>query len=259
MYTHITSSIQSLCNGDSSGIAYVTTVPSDTIFTYLWNDPLAQTNDTASGLLSGNYSVFVTDTAGCIDTIDIFVNEPSPIILTDSLINPTCNGASNGSIIVSVSGGTPGYTYSWGSNQLSGLAQGTYPIIVTDSNNCIYTDSFTIIEPLPLLINLDTNSASCGLNDGMIWANVQGGTPGYTYNWTPGGNGGDTLSNIGTGMYYLTVTDSNGCIANDSIFVNEINNFSANFSLSPSSGVSPLEVFFTNNSVNCVTYLNFKY
>lgn len=253
-YTHSTASIQTLCNGDSSGIAYVTTIPSDTIFTYLWDDPMAQTNDTATGLSSGNYSVFVTDTAGCIDTIAVFVNEPSAIMLTDTIINPTCNGSANGSIAVNASGGTPGYTYSWGSNQLNGLAQGTYAITVTDSNNCIYTDSFTLTEPAPLIITLDTNSASCGLNDGMIWATVQGGTPGYSYNWNPGGNGNDTLDNIGTGMYYLTVIDSNGCTANDSIFVNEINNFSANFTLTPSTGVAPLEVFFTNNSINCVTY-----
>lgn len=252
-YTHSAISVQTLCNGDSTGMAYLTTIPSDTIFTYLWNDPMTQTNDTAIGLAAGNYSVFVTDTAGCIDTIDVVVTEPLAIGLTDSITNPSCSGFNDGNILVNVFGGVPGYTYSWGGNQLGGLSSGTYPITITDNNNCVYTDSFTLIEPTPITLIFDSNSASCGLNDGAIWAVAQGGTPGYNYNWTPGGNG-DTLNNIGTGMYYLTVTDSNGCTANDSIFLNEINNFNANFTLSPSTGVSPLEVFFTNNSVNCVTY-----
>ena len=254
-YTHTTVGLETLCNGDSTGSAYVTTTPIDTIFTYLWDvNANSQVNDTATGLPAGNYQVFVTDTAGCIDTIDVVINEPTAIGLNDTIVNPLCNGGSNGSITVNAFGGTPGYTYSWGGNQLSGLTQGTYSIIVTDSNNCIYTDSFTLVEPDSMQLILDTMPASCGLNDGMIWAIVQGGTPGYTYNWTPGGLGTDTLDNIGTGMYTVLVTDVNGCTAIDSIFVSETPNFTVDFSLSPSSGIAPLNVSFTNNSTNCVTY-----
>ncbi len=254
-YTHIAFGIETLCNGDSSGSAYITTIPGDTIFTYLWDSNAgSQTNDTATGLSAGNYQVYITDTIGCIDTIDVTINEPTAIGLNDSLINPLCNSDTSGSIIVNAFGGTPGYVYSWGNNQLSGLGQGTYPITVIDSNNCIYTDSFTLIDPDPITLVLDTVSASCGLNDGMVWAVIQGGTPGYTYNWTPGGIGFDTLNNVGTGMYSLLVTDTNGCTALDSIYVSEVPNFSVDFSLTPSSGVAPLEVFFTNNSNNCITY-----
>lgn len=254
-YTHTAIGIKTLCNGDSTGSAYVATSPIDTIFTYLWDvNANSQVNDTATGLPAGNYQVFVTDTAGCIDTIDVVVNEPTVIGLNNTIVNPLCNGGSNGSITVNAFGGTPGYTYSWGGNQLSGLTQGTYSIIVTDNNNCIYTDSFTLVEPDSMQLILDTMPASCGLKDGVVWAIVQGGTPGYTYNWTPGGLGTDTLDNIGTGMYSLLVTDSNGCTISDSIFVNETPNFNVDFSLTPSSGVAPLTVSFTNNSTNCVTY-----
>lgn len=105
-----------------------------------------------------------------------------------------------------------------------------------------------------MTLTLDSFPASCGLSDGSIYANVQGGTSPYTYNWSPGGPGLDSITNLPTGSYLVTVTDSNGCIVSDSTFVEEIPGFNVDFTLSPSSGVSPLEVFFTNSSNNCVTY-----
>ena len=256
LYYNLTmSSITTQCNGDSSGMAYINLNPQDTNVSYLWDiNTGSQITDTAYGLSAGIYQVVITDSIGCQDSAQVVVNDATPITLTDSIFNPLCNGGSDGSISVIAQGGTPNYIYSWGSNQLTGLSAGSYSITVTDSNNCSISDTFLITDPAALALFLDTISASCGLNDGLITSVVQGGTPNYIYMWNPGGIGSDTLNNIGTGMYSLTVVDANGCTATDSIFVNEVKDFSVDFSLTPNQGIVPLTVSFSNNSFNCATY-----
>ena len=257
-YTLTPGSTDALCNGDNNGTAFVdvlSSIGTTGTISYQWDVNAGnQITDTATGLAAGNYMVVITDSLGCSDSTTITVNEPLGFTVTDTIINPTCAGMSNGSIMVNVSGATPGYTYSWGSNQLTGLAAGSYPITITDTNNCNYLDTFLITDPLAVDVTLDTISASCGLNDGYVFAFAQGGTPGYTYNWTPGGLGPDTLSNVSTGNYAVLVTDINGCTDTASIFVNQIPGFDVGFTLSPSQGTVPLTVSFFDNSNNCVTY-----
>ncbi len=248
-------SVDALCNGDVNGSAFISILPQDSTVTYLWDVTAgSQTNDTATGLSAGNYFVIITDTLGCTDTGYVTVNEPSGFIVVDNIINPLCNGDANGSISLNVSGATPGYIFSWGSNQLTGLTSGSYPVIITDSNNCTYLDTFLLVEPPILTIDLDSLDASCGLNDGSVIATTQGGTPGYSYNWTPSGPGSDTLKNVPTGTYTVVVTDANGCTVNGSTFVNEIKGFNVDFSLSPNQGQAPLTVTVFDNSTNCVSY-----
>jgi gliding motility-associated-like protein len=254
-YTLTMGSDSVLCNGDTNGSAFVSILPLDPTVTYLWDvNAGSQTNDTATGLAAGNYFVIITDTLGCTDTGYVTVNEPLGFTVTKTIVNPLCNGNSNGSIVVNVSGGTPGYTYSWGSNQLLGLAAGSYPIVITDANNCTYTETFTLVNPPIISVTLDSLDASCGLNDGAVIASVAGGTPGYTYNWSPGGLGTDTLKNIGTGLYSVVVTDAKGCTGTASTFVNEVKGFNVDFSLSPTQGQAPLTVTVFDNTTNCVTY-----
>ncbi|MCB0402910.1 MAG: gliding motility-associated C-terminal domain-containing protein [Flavobacteriales bacterium] len=254
-YTLNTTGITALCFGDSSGSATVSVTPFDTAITYLWDAGTGfQTGDTAFNLPAGTYTVIMTDSLGCQDSATVTVTEPTPLSILDSIIPPTCNGGNNGSITLTVSGGTPNYTYSWGSNQLSGLNAGNYSCVVTDQNGCTDSASFTVTEPQAMTLLLDTQSASCGLSDGAVYAYVQGGTPSYSYVWTPGGAGNDSLMNVGTGMYSLTVTDSNGCTVTDSAFVDEYKDFYVDFSLTPDQGITPLQVAFSNYSTNCTTY-----
>jgi len=248
-------SIDALCNGDANGSAFISIFPNDTSVTYLWDVTTgSQTTDTATGLIAGNYYVIITDSLGCTDTGYVTVNQPSAFTVIDSIIHPSCNGMNNGSVVVNVSGASPGYTYSWGSNQLSGLAAGSYPILITDTNNCTYIDTFVLVEPSIINTTLDSLDASCGLNDGTIIATTQGGTPGYIYNWIPGGLGTDTLKNVGTGSYSVVITDANGCTDTASTYVNEIKGFNVDFSLSPNQGPAPLTVSVFDNSTNCIVY-----
>jgi hypothetical protein len=143
------------------------------------------------------------------------VNNGSPIIENSDITPVTCNGGSNGSINLNVTGGNPTYTYNW-SNGITNesnttLSAGTYDVQITDANGCITSGSYDITEPTSIDLNPLTSS-DFGNNDGSIDLNVVGGTPGYTYTWSNGETTED-LSNLSAGTYTVTVTDNNGCSA----------------------------------------------
>ena len=204
-------------------------------YTISWSGPNGFFSSSASisGLASGKYYLNITEKGGCPFSTSYTITEPSKIqINTVSKKDITCNGASNGEINVTISGGTPTYTISWTKNGvafadttvLSNLASGTYILSVTDANNCgPVTQSFVISEPPVLAINVVKQDVKCfGDNSGAITINVTGGTTfelspgvfGYHYNWT-GPNGftstAQNLLNIKSGIYNLTVTDKSGC------------------------------------------------
>ncbi|MFC4164220.1 T9SS type A sorting domain-containing protein [Epilithonimonas zeae] len=138
--------------------------------------------------------------------------------------NVSCNGGSNGSATVNVSGGTAPYTYSWspsgGTNvTASGLAAGNYTVTVKDAANATKTQSFTITEPTVLAATTSSSPASCGSNNGTASVTPSGGTSPYTYLWS---NGAITssVSNLASGNYSVTITDAKGCIITRNFEIN---------------------------------------
>lgn len=246
------------CNGGNDGMAYASVSPTGINYTYLWNDPMAQTNDTAFNLPAGTYQLVVTDTAGCTDTSTIQIFEPSALNINNIIINDvTCDGKTDGTIQFNTVGGTSPYQYQWTgtSSTTSGannLASGWYYVLITDTNNCTYTDSFFVNTPSPLNISLDTISPECGLANGQITATVTGGTPNYTYLWSNGDTNASTTT--GAGTYYVTVTDSNNCTIADTATLVEVKGFNGGFTASPDFGIAPLNVSINNTSNNCVTF-----
>ncbi|UKJ06770.1 MBG domain-containing protein [Solitalea lacus] len=206
-----------LCNGASTGSA--TVVPSGVPgpFTYVWS-PSGGTANTASNLAAGNYSVLITSSNGCSITKSFTITQPVALLATTgSQTNVSCNGGSNGSATVNVSGGTGTYTYSWapsggtGATAL-GLAAGTYTVTVKDANLCQTTQSFTINQPAALNATpTQTNVSTAGGNDGSATVSVSGGTGTYTYSWSPSGGAGSTASGLTAGTYTCTITDDNSC------------------------------------------------
>ena len=103
-----------------------------------------------------------------------------------------------------------------------------HPYLVTDSNLCVYSDTITILQNTEININPITTDASCfGFNDGSVSLNIAGGLAPYTQNWF----GSDTNA-LGYGYHPVIVTDSSGCISNDSIFINEPQQLTANATIS---------------------------
>ena len=153
---------------------------------------------------------------GCPGTVSGNVTINETIINANPTPDPvSCNGVSDGSINLNVSGGTPGYTFQWspaGSGQNpTGLPAGTYTVTVTDANGCTETVS-TTIQDVPALSPSVNNvvDVDCNNPTGSIGISVSGGTPGYTYQWSPSGSG-QNPTGLPAGTYTVTITDANGC------------------------------------------------
>ena len=204
------------CNG---GVDSITTIVSGGSpgYSYLWSD--GQTTPTASNLVAGNYTITVTDSNSCDYTISITLNEPP--LLSNNVVstNVLCNGSSDGSISVNVSGGVPNYNINWGNiNNPNTLSAGNYIITTTDSNACVAIDSVEIMQPnllsgsIMVTSNYNGEHVSCyGSSDGSVMATIVGGILPYNYIWSSGGTTSmeDSLS---AGTYSLIVTDSNNCV-----------------------------------------------
>jgi hypothetical protein len=127
------------CNGDSNGSATANPSGGTAGFTYLWDDPSAQSNVTANSLSAGTYNVVVTDANGCTANAAGTVGEPLPLSASVTTTPSACN-ISDGSASAVVSGGTPSYSYLWSTSGITstqtGLSSGTYTLDVTDGNGC---------------------------------------------------------------------------------------------------------------------------
>jgi len=148
-----------------------------------------------------------------------------PIAATNFLIDATCNGDSNGSIVFLPSGGTAPYNYSWsnGSTQqnLTNIGSGTYTVNVTDLYNCPYTESFNISEPAALISTSSSTNLKCfNDNSGNASVTASGGTSPYTYSWS-NGQGAASISNLSAGTYTVTVEDNNSCQKIESVTITE--------------------------------------
>lgn len=234
--TVIVGQMSTSCFGGSDGRATVAAsggVPNTNGgYTYVWNSSPVQTSSTAVGLNGGQtYTVTVTDQNGCTATSSVTISQPTQIQLTTTQTNVSCNGFSDGTATVSAGGGTPGYTYLWGTNANSqttatatNLAIGTYTVTVKDVNNCTKQISVTITQPLPLAISSITNDVICkGASTGSVKILAAGGTPWYSFQWdaNAGNQTGNELENLAAGNYTVTMTDANGCQISETITINE--------------------------------------
>lgn len=230
----ITATTDLTCTSVCSGSASVTGAGGSGILSYKWYNSFAveiagETNAAISNLCAGNYFAEVTDTNGCSSGLLPFtINDINPLTASISTTNVSCNGAADGTIDLTVSGGFPPYTFLWGggetSEDLSGLSAGTFTVTITDSSGCSITASATVAEPDPVvtIITAKTYGAggyniSCyGATDGQLTAEVSGGTPPYSYQWDdPNAQIGSAAIGLGLGTYSVTVTDINGCSASE--------------------------------------------
>ena len=254
------------CFGGSDG-SIATTISGGTApYSFYW-EPNAATTQNATGLPAGNYTVTVTDNFNCTVNSKATITQPNPLLATTSAISETCNYLNNGSASVSQTGGTAGYTYSWSPGgqttaTISQQASGTYSVKITDNKGCYTSAITTILEPPSLFIGfINQSNVSCfGGNDAIVQANASGGTPNYSYLWSPSGVANATMNNAAIGIYTLTVTDDNNCIATNTIVLGQpaeltinstITNVSCNggsngsILLTPSGGTFPYTFYWS--------------
>lgn len=212
------------CYGGNDGSATITAAGGVAPYTYLWSDINSQTNATATGLSSGNYTVTVTDAMFISASTNIPITQPTPIVTNvTALTNVTCLGQSNGSATISVMGSTPPYTYNWvpygGSGpSATGLQVGIYNVIVNDVNMCTTNIQVQINAWSNLQVDDTLHNVSCygGLN-GVAIAFPSNGVLPYSYMWNPGGRTSSTITGLSAGVYTLTVTDAIGCSISENV------------------------------------------
>ncbi|AFC23471.1 gliding motility-associated C-terminal domain-containing protein [Saprospira grandis] len=234
------SAVDAACFGQASGSTTVTVADGTAPYTYLWNDPNAQTTATATNLAAATYTVTVTDDNGCQLIDSIVVSNGVVITSTASASMVSCQGGNDATATITPANGSAPYTYLWADGQTTqtatGLAAGPICVTVTDVNGCFHDTCIQITEPTAISATFIANSISCSYNtDGELTVNATGGTAGYSYNWS-NGQTTQTATGLSAQQYYVTVTDANACVYIDSAQV---------------SSPTPLQLSVATDSVSC--------
>ncbi|MBC7862949.1 MAG: SprB repeat-containing protein, partial [Bacteroidia bacterium] len=189
-------------------------------YTFTWYAPLAGSSNTQTNIAAGSYTVDITDQAGCTQQIIIPFSNPNTPLINVVSDSASCNGTATGTATVTINGGVGPFATAWSSGvaagtSVSGLAAGTYAVVVTDgATNCLTTVNFTIDEPdtLSLSLNAQQLPSCAAVCNGALTGIPSGGTMPYTYSWAPGGSTASSISNLCAGTYMIQVTDANGCL-----------------------------------------------
>jgi gliding motility-associated-like protein len=231
----IYSSTPATCNQSNGSIIISSANGTGTVSVQWVNPPICAQSYTCNALAAGIYSIKLTDSNGCIDTLTAFVTNTGGPTVTTAANNVTCNGTCNGTASVTVTGGANPFIFTWNSpptpgsvvntattSIASGLCDSSYISIVTDHVGCKTITSFSISQPVQIQDNPNISSATClGINNGSITSNASGGTPfanGYSYSIDFGPNFGPSVShtfnNLAAGTHTVSITDSAGCTRN---------------------------------------------
>ena len=213
------------CFNAADGVANAAATGGIAPYLYQWDAAANQTGSIAENLSEGSYTVTVTDLNGCTTTSNITLLQPLPLAVSITPINILCFEVNNGSATTSVSGGVAPYNYLWNNNavtdNINNLSAGEYAVTISDANNCTIASSTTISQPPILTTDTLTRAATCYESaDGFATIITSGGTPQYTYEWSEGNFSDSTYNGFERGIYYVTITDANGCSNTETIFIN---------------------------------------
>ncbi|MBA4276244.1 Ig-like domain-containing protein [Flavobacterium sp.] len=222
------------CYNGTSGAVNLEVIGGVKPYTYSWSGPSSYTStaQNISSLAVGTYTVTITDSSlpsSITATGSVTITGPSSAVSASiSSTNISCYGNKNGLANLTVTGGTAPYTYLWSNGatteDLIGLANGTYSVTVTDANGCSTTANTTITEPLLFSLTGVATNTICGTsNNGAINLSKNNGAGTITYSWSgPSSFTATTedLTGLAPGVYSVVATDSNGCQAGASFTIN---------------------------------------
>jgi gliding motility-associated-like protein len=209
------------CFGTATGSVEVSATGGSTPFQFKVDAGAYQASGVFAGLAVGAHTITAKDANNCTKTITVTIAEPTVLALSIATqLNSTCNGANDGEVTVSATGGTPSYQYKLdagalgGSATISNISTGVHTITVEDANGCTKTVNFTITEPIALslsinnIVNVTCNAGS----DGTFTASANGGTAPFEYKIDAGTfSTSANFTGVSVGNHTVTVKDSKGC------------------------------------------------
>ena len=180
-------------------------------YTFVWSN--GATTEDLVNLVSGIYSVIVTDSNNCQETASFEISNSGDITLSLQGNNPICGGEM-GSIQTTINGGIAPFTYEWSNGAttptLEGIPAGTYAVMITDATGCSAMAELTLDDPSSLLPTITVLNPNCFEERGAISVSVIGGVMPYSYEWSFGATT-PNINDLEAGSYDVTITDANGC------------------------------------------------
>ena len=208
------------CFNGNNGSASVNVGGGTLPYSYLWSN--LQTSPAIMNLYMGNYSVSITDAAGCTATASFTISQPTLLSNTVSATAVSCHGFSDGSASIFVAGGAGGYSFIWGIGQttasITNVSAGNFDVTVTDGNGCVSSGTVTVSQPAAVVAAFTASTYTVDLATGnsVTFANGSSGASSYQWNFgdaSPLDNSANpSHSYTATGTYLVILTSSdNGC------------------------------------------------
>jgi large repetitive protein len=251
----------STCAGNANGSGTVQITGGNPPYTQTWIDNNTQSFADGSVLHSGSYKVIATDQSGCTGYSYIHIPSENPPLHIDLLDSSktvlACDSINDGSLHLCIHGGIQPYQVDtpWTilSNIISqnNLSAGDYPLLITDSIGCIFSDTLQVTSP-QLLFNASAVHTTCiGCTNGQINISYSGGVPPFTFTWSPsiGQLNGTAIEQLPAGVYDVCISDSNQCsicssvqILDDPLRVEHLNTKTISVFPNPTTGAVTITV-----------------
>ncbi len=258
---------QIACYGDSNGVASITLSGGMPPFSYNWST--SDSTLTVSDLSAGTFYVTITDANNCTASDSAVIVEPLQLIAVDTSLTSRCSDSCTGAAFSLPSGGTLPYFYQWDANaynsisyDVQALCPGVYQCTVTDFRGCSVLMNSEVFLFSPVDSITKTDASSSGVNDGTAFLHFSDSS--WVFSWSTG-DSSPFIDSLNAGWYYVTATDTSGCIYIDSVEIgdNSLLNLFTSFSdnslkvyPNPSNGLFVLELLSDSNEDVAVSIYN---
>lgn len=226
-------------------------------YTFTWN-PNVSSTDSAGNLTAGTYRVTVTDQNGCTDTTSATITATTGVSINSVVKTDTRCGGNNGTVKLNVTGGSAPLTYVWTPNvsttdTAGNLTAGIYNITVSDASGCSATATTTVNPSSSVTVSLQNKrDVNCNDTDGFIKV-LATGTGSITYTWSPNVGTTDSVFNLPSGTYNVTVTDVNNCSASTSVQIQQMNGVNASIQMQTNPSCGQNNGFIEINATGAAT------